>query len=70
MLVPKGLLGFHGVGGDAEHRRAAFGKGILQAGEVDRLPGAAGGVGTRVEKQHQFLPGVIGQRDAVATVTG
>ena len=41
-----------------------------QAGEVDRFPGAAGGVGAGIEEQHQFLAGEIGQRNAVAAVAG
>ena len=44
------------------------GERVLQPGEIDRLPGAAGGVGARIEKQHQLLAGVIGERDAAAAV--
>src|SRR5580704_3858683 len=37
VLVAKGLLGLGRVGGDPEHRGSALGKGLGQAGEVDRL---------------------------------
>ena len=47
------------IGGDPEHRGSALGKGLGQAGEVDRLLGAARRVGAWIEKQHQLLAGEI-----------
>ena len=47
---------------------AAVGEGVLEPGEVDRLLGAAGRVGARIEKQHELLAGIVGERDAAAAV--
>ncbi len=58
MLVAEGFLRFHRVGRDAEHCGSGLGKGIPQPREVDRFPGAAGGIGAWIKKQHQFLAGI------------
>ena len=39
-----------------------------QPREVDGLPGAARGVRARIEKQHEFLAGIVGQRDGAAAI--
>ena len=63
MLVPKGFLRLWRVGRNAEDGGPAFGKGARQPGEVDGLLGAARGVRAWIEKQHEFLAGIVGQRD-------
>ena len=68
MLVPEGVLGLDGVRRDAEHSRSGPGEGVVQPREVDRLPRATGRVGARVEKKHEFLAVVIGERDGVAAI--
>ena len=70
VLGAEGLLGFYGVCRDAEYRGSFIGKRALEPREVDRFPGAAGGVGSGVEEQHQFLARIVGRRDVVAAIAG
>ena len=46
----------------------AAAKSPLQAGEVDRLFGAARRIRARVEEHDQLLPGKIGKRDGIAAI--
>src|SRR5258705_7633289 len=70
VLVAKGFLSPWGIGGTAQFRGPAFGEGARQPREIDGLPGAAGRVRARIEKQHELFSGVVEQRDDIATVTG
>src|SRR3954451_8602773 len=68
VLVPKRLLGLWRVGGNTEHGGLGFGKSVRKPREVDRLPGAARRVGARIEKQHELLARIIGQRNGAAAI--
>src|SRR5260370_42219439 len=70
VLVAKGFLRPWRIGGNAQYRGPAFGEGARQPREIDGLPGAAGRVRARIEKQHELFSGVVEQRDDIATVTG
>ena len=70
MLVAEGFLGLDASAETPSTAAPLVGKRVAQPREVDGLPGAAGRVGARIEKQHEFLAGVIGERDAVASVAG
>src|SRR6185437_10946087 len=43
---------------------------LLQPGEVHRLPGAAGRIGARIEKDDQLLSGKIRERNAGPPIPG
>src|ERR1700677_3881920 len=68
VLVAKGFLGFLRIGRNSQYRSPAFRKFAFKTREVDRLFGAARGVRTRVEKQHEFLPAEVAQRNRLAAV--
>ena len=69
MLVPKGFLRLQGIGRDTEDRGLILRERARQSREVDGLLGAARRVRARIEKQHQFLAGVVLKGDGAATVT-
>ena len=68
MLVSKGFLGLDGVRRNTEDDRLRVGEGAGQSREVDSLLGAARRVGARIEKQHQFLAGIVAKRDRAAAI--
>src|SRR6478736_1149642 len=70
VLVSKGFLCLWRIGGNAQYRGPAFGEGARQPREIDGLPGTAGRVGARIEKQHELCSGIVGQRDGIAAVAG
>ena len=70
VLVPEGFLRLDGIGRNADHVGPGLRELALQPGEVLGLSGAAGGIGARVEKQHQLAAGIIGERNRVAAIAG
>ena len=68
MLGSKGFLRLWRVGRNPEHSGLRVRKRARQPREVDGLLGAARRVRARIEKQHQFLAGVVIKGDGAATV--
>src|SRR5208282_830957 len=64
------ILRWNRVGRDAENLRAGLAESAPEAGEVDRLLGAAGGVCPRIEIQYELAPGKIGERNGAAAIAG
>ena len=69
VLVAEGFLGLHRVGGDTQNGGPAGGEGARQATEVHRLARAPRCACTRIEKDHDFAAGEVGQRDRLPAVT-
>ena len=70
VLVAEALDRLDRVGGDTEHAGAGLVEGLGQPRKVDRLLGAARGVGARIEIQDEHSPLEIGERDLAAAVAG
>src|SRR6478672_10632091 len=64
VLVSKGFLCLWRIGGNAQYRGPAFGEGARQPREIDGLPGTAGRVGARIEKQHELCSGIVRSESA------
>jgi hypothetical protein len=58
----------HRVGGNADNFRSRFGECALEAGKIDGLFRASGGVRPGIEIEHELAPCEVGQRDAFAAV--
>src|SRR5580765_5269174 len=68
VLGLESVLRFDRVRRYAEHGRVGLGKNCAELRKSNGFPGAAGGIGPRIEKKHEFTAAEVGQRDLAAAI--
>ena len=68
VLLLERILGLDRIGRNPDHFGSGLGKSRPKLRKRDQFPGAAGGVGLRVEVQDEFAALEIGEGDAAAAI--